>query len=59
MVDHKLIALMELFIIVIIYYLSHQLLSYSLLLIILSCAIYFLFMLPKLAAREGRNSDNY
>jgi len=35
------IALMELFIIAIIYYLLHQLLSYSLLLIILSWAIYF------------------
>lgn len=40
-----LIALIELFIIAIIYYLSHQLSNYSLLLIILSCAMYFSFML--------------
>ena len=49
-----LIALMELLIIVIIYYLSHKLLSYSLLLIILSCAIYFSFMLSGLETQEGK-----
>lgn len=49
-----LIALMELFIITIIYYLSHELWSYSLLLIILSCAIYFSFILSGLETHEGK-----
>ena len=48
------IALMELCIIAIIYYLSHQLLSYSLLFIILSCAMYFSFMLSGLETHEGK-----